>query len=280
MSVRGITGLHAVAEAFDGFCIDQFGVMHDGQRPYSGAVEALSRLTAAGKAVVVLTNSGKRAAPNLARIVAMGFPRTSFTSLVSSGEVAWEGVRAGRFGPPFAAGATLAIVGRHGDEYGFDGLDLAFTDDWDRAQGLLILGSDCPRTSLARYRERLAAAARAGVPALCCNPDITMLTREGLQPSAGAIAQVYKELGGRVTFVGKPHNAIYEQAGRAAGLPPNRMLAVGDSLDHDVAGGRAAGLRTALVRTGVLADLDEDAFAATLAAAPAQPDYVLPGLCW
>lgn len=280
MTPRSVSGLSDIVAEFDGFCIDQFGVMHDGQRPYPGAVEALTRLTAAGKAVVVLTNSGKRAGPNRDRIVAMGFPGGSFTAVVSSGEVAWEGMRHGRFGPPFAAGATLAIIGKQGDDYGLDDLDITFTDDWSRAKGLLLLGSDCPRTSLATYRDRLAHPARAGVPALCCNPDLTMLTRDGPQPSAGAIAQVYAALGGYVTFVGKPHRVIYDQAARAASLVPGRLLAIGDSLDHDVAGGAAAGFRTALVRTGILADLDDTALGVALAAAPARPDYILPRLCW
>jgi HAD superfamily hydrolase (TIGR01459 family) len=280
MNSRSVPGLSAIAAEFDGFCIDQFGVMHDGQRPYPGAVDALTRLTAAGKSIVVLTNSGKRAGPNRDRIVALGFPPNSFTAVVSSGEVAWDGMRHGRFGPVFTAGATLAVVGKDGDDYGLDGLDITFTDDWSRAEGLLLLGSDCPRTSLATYRDRLARPARARIPALCCNPDLTMLTREGLQPSAGAIAQIYAELGGHVMYVGKPHRAIYEQAARTAGLAPGRLLAVGDSLDHDVAGGASAGFRTALVRTGILADLDETALGAALAAAPARPDYILPRLCW
>lgn len=277
---RLVEGLAAIADTFEGVCVDQFGVMHDGQTPYPGAVDALARLTAAGKAVVVLTNSGKRAAPNIARVVELGFPRGCFTDLVSSGEVAWDGLRTGRLGRPFVAGATLGLIGRSGDDYGLDDLGLHWTERWADADGLLILGSDCPTTSLARYRERLAPAAAAKVPALCCNPDLAMLTRSGLQPSAGAIAALYAELGGAVGFVGKPHAAIYRQAGRYAGLDPARLLAIGDSLDHDIAGGAAAGLKTALVRTGILATLDDAAFAAALAAAPHQPDYILPSLRW
>ena len=275
-----ITGLGEIADRFDGFCVDQFGVMHDGQRPYDGAVEALSRLTALGKAVIILTNSGKRAKPNIDRIVSVGFPRASFTDVVSSGEVAWDGLRTGRLGSPFGAGRRLALIGNADDDYGLNGLDLRFVEDWSQAEGLLILGSDCPRTSLDAYRTRLLPAARAKVPALCCNPDITMLTKQGLQPGAGSIAALYGDLGGIVTYVGKPHPAIYEQAIRVTGLAPDRILAIGDSLDHDIAGGAGAGLATALVRTGILASLDAAAFAEALGMARHQPDFVLPRLCW
>ena len=277
---RVIAGLRQVIGSFDAILVDQFGVMHDGRKPYDGAAEALAGATQMGKAVIVLTNSGKRAARNTERVVARGFPRTSFTELVSSGEVAWAGIRDGSFGQPFAAGAKAGLIGRQGDDYGFDDLGLTFVTAFSDADFLLIMGSDCPRTSLDAYRAALAPAAARGVPALCCNPDLTMLTADGLQPSAGAIAEVYRALGGPVSFVGKPYPAIYEAAAALTRASPARTLTIGDSLDHDVVGGVRAGFRTLLVRTGILADVDEPAFEAALAAAEAKPDYILPRLCW
>ena len=254
--------------------------MHDGRTPYPGAVEALSRVMALDKPVVVLTNSGKRAAPNRQRVMNVGFPAASFTTLVSSGEVAWAGIRRGTFGAPFETGARAGLIGRHGDAYDFNDLGLVFVNDWADADILLIMGSDAPRTSLDDYTRMLAPAARHGVPALCCNPDLTMLTATGLQPSAGASAWVYAERGGPVTCVGKPLGAIYEVAAMLGLADRARILAIGDSLEHDIGGGAKAGLKTALVRTGILAELDEEAFQRTLIAAPFQPDYLLPSLRW
>jgi HAD superfamily hydrolase (TIGR01459 family) len=277
---RSIAGLRQIDGDFDAFLVDQYGVMHDGQRPYHGAVEALTHLTRAGKAVIVLTNSGKRSEPNRNRIRKIGFPSESFSGLVSSGEVAWTGIRDGSLGPAFKSGAKTAVVGKAGDDYGLDGLGLVFSEDFEQVDIVLIMGSDCPRTTLDDYRRRLAPAARRGAPALCCNPDLAMLTSHGLQPSAGAIAKVYAELGGPVTFVGKPYPAIYKAAAELARVEPPRTLAIGDSLDHDIRGGAEAGLRTALVRTGVLAEMDGPSFTAELAAAPRKPDFMLPGLVW
>ena len=277
---RSVAGLRQIVGDFDALLVDQFGVMHDGEKPYPGAVDALTRARQAGKAVVVLTNSGKRAASNRDRVIRVGFPEASFTDLVSSGEVAWTGIRDGAFGAPFVQGQRAGIVGKQGDDYGFDGLGLRFTADYAEADFLLILGSDCPRTSLGDYRALLGKAAQRSVPALCCNPDITMLTSHGLQPSAGAIAALYAELGGPVTFVGKPHPIIYRQAAHMAGATAGRVLAIGDSLDHDIKGGAGAGLRTALVRTGVLQQLSEAEWQEALRTAPDKPDYILPSLCW
>ncbi|UDL93023.1 TIGR01459 family HAD-type hydrolase [Lichenihabitans sp. PAMC28606] len=273
-----IDGLDEIMTRFDAFLIDQYGVMHDGKTPYPGAVEAMSRLTAAGKIVIVLTNSGKRTGPNMARIEAIGFPRSSYSSLVSSGEVTWQGLRTGAFGEPFEAGCRVHIIGKQGDDYGLDGLDLIVVAEPESADFIVMAGSDCPRTSLDHYSNMLVAAAARHVPALCANPDRMMLTNEGPQPSSGAIAAVYETLGGRVTYVGKPFGAIYRHAAKSVGNDPARVLCIGDSLEHDVLGGESAGFKTALVRTGLLQDIDDATLRDMLASSSHKPTYVLPSL--
>ncbi len=275
-----IGSLSEIADAFDAFMIDQYGVMHDGQQPYPGAVDALTRLTAMNKSVIILTNSGKRATPNIARLEHIGFPRASFSALMSSGEVTWQGLRTGAFGPPFESGGRVCVVGKTGEDYGLDELDLIFVTEPEAADFIVIAGSDCPATSLDHYSNVLAPAAARHIPALCANPDRMMLTAEGLQPSSGAIAGVYENLGGRVVFIGKPYPAIYREALKRASAPAERVLCIGDSLDHDVLGGVNAGFHTALVRTGLLAGIDDPRLEAMMAAAPHTPDFLLPSLVW
>ena len=69
---RKIARLSALADSFDLFMIDQFGVLHDGVSPYLGAIECLASLKARGKGVVLLSNSGN------------GLPPTSQGSLTSA----------------------------------------------------------------------------------------------------------------------------------------------------------------------------------------------------
>jgi 4-nitrophenyl phosphatase len=59
------------------------------------------------------------------------------------------------------------------------------------------------------------------------------------------------------------------------GVPAEECLVVGDRLDTDVALGARAGMTTALVLTGIVR---EDRLEAELAAAEAEPDYVLDSL--
>jgi HAD superfamily hydrolase (TIGR01459 family) len=252
-----IDGLGEIASRFSGLLIDQFGVIHDGQQLYPGTLRILSELKALNIPVAVMTNSGKRAEANRQRLVKMGVPRDHFVDAVSSGEVAHASLTVKR----------AFLIGKDGEDYGFGGV--TFVSDPKQAEVILILGSNAPGTSLEQYRALLSGLS---LPAICCNPDKLMLTPQGLMPAPGAIAALYEEMGGKVTWIGKPYPAIYREAARLIGNP-SRILCIGDSAEHDVAGGRAAGFETLLVLQGVSLGLDP----ATLSPAA---DYVMDRFQW
>jgi HAD superfamily hydrolase (TIGR01459 family) len=252
-----IDGLAKIAGQFDGMLIDQFGVIHDGRQLYPGTLRVLSELKARGIPIAVMTNSGKRAEANRQRLVKMGVPRDHFVDAVSSGEVAYQSLDFN----------SAYLIGKEAEDYGFNGI--TFVDDPRDAEVILILGSNAPATSLDHYRELLKGLT---LPAICCNPDKLMLTPQGLMPAPGAIAALYNELGGSVTWIGKPYTAIYENAAKLIGNP-KRILCIGDSAEHDVAGGRNAGFATLIVMTGVSAGHDP----ATL---DPQPDFWMEAFTW
>jgi putative hydrolase of the HAD superfamily len=98
---------------------------------------------------------------------------------------------------------------------------------------------------LARLR---AGGARLAVVS---NWDVSLhdvLERTGLRPLVDAVV-ISAELG-----VAKPDPAIFRVALERLEAPPDRALHVGDSLEHDVAGARAAGIEAVLVaRNGAAA---------------------------
>ena len=252
-----IEGLSEIASRFDGMLIDQFGVIHDGQSLYPGTLRVLSELKALNIPVAVMTNSGKRAEANRQRLVKMGVPRDHFVDAISSGEVAFSSLTATR----------AFLIGKDGEDYGFDGI--SFVSNPQDAEIILILGSNAPKTSLDDYRKLLQGLT---LPAICCNPDRLMLTPQGLMPAPGAIAALYEEMGGHVTWIGKPYPAIYREATRLIGNP-KRVLCIGDSAEHDVAGGRNAGLETLLVLQGVSQGHDPATLSPT-------PDFLMDRFQW
>jgi ribonucleotide monophosphatase NagD (HAD superfamily) len=106
-----------------------------------------------------------------------------------------------------------------------------------------------------------------------------MLVSGGTYPGAGAIAALYEEFGGAVTWIGKPYPGIYEAAARLVGSPaPGEVVCVGDSVEHDIVGARRFGAAAALVRTGILANLSEAELAIECARHGVAPDMILAGL--
>ncbi len=252
-----INGLSEITARFDAMLIDQYGVIHDGQTLYPGSLHVLSNLARLKLPVVIMTNSGKRAKANCERIIRMGVPRAHFVDVISSGEALYRSL----------AAKKVFLIGRDGEDYGLDGVTI--TNDARRADVMLILGSNAPQYTLADYRKLFKSIT---LPAICGNPDRQMLTPQGMQPAPGAIAALYEEMGGKVTWIGKPYAAIYQSACELAGNP-GRVLCIGDSAEHDVAGGRAAGLSTLLVMQGVSAGLDAGM-------AKPEPDYWMESFQW
>jgi HAD superfamily hydrolase (TIGR01459 family) len=278
--MKRIDGLNEVADQFDLYLVDQYGVLHDGIAACPGAIEAMTRIASPRRKLVVLTNSGKSAVANQARLAALGFAGSGY-DVVSSGEVALQGVKAGAFGQGLATGSDICVIGRAGDSYAFCSDDFTLVRRPEDAAYLVIAGSDAPRTSLDAYRSALTDAAQLRVPAICINPDITMIRDGLLIPAPGAIARIYQDLGGRVDYVGKPYQAIFRSAHALSDqVPAGRVVMIGDSPEHDVAGARSLGFATLLVRTGIHSDLSEQELMRLCASHGGAPDFLIESLRW
>jgi HAD superfamily hydrolase (TIGR01459 family) len=177
------------------------------------------------------------------------------------------------------AGARCLTVSSSQEHDLADDLGFASVENGEEADLVIISGSQGDQISLAEYERRIAPAARRGAPCICTNPDKLMLTPDGTFPGAGAIADLYEQLGGAIHWIGKPYPAIYAAAARLVGSPrPAEVLCLGDSIEHDVVGARRFGAAAALVRTGILASLTEAELAVECATHGVVPDVILSGL--
>ena len=234
-----VESLDALCERFDAFLVDLFGVLLNGSGAYPFAPAALLELSRRRKQILLLSNSGKRSASNEARLERLGFSRDSYLCVLSSGEAAYAeiarrvgaGLRPGARVYPFDRRWSLAARRARRDALRVAGRRRSASD-----RGLPALGA-VPR----RLREPARRpAAEAGVPALCSNPDVKMMTGDQLMFAAGRVARLYEELGGAVEWFGKPHRAIYDEAlRRLGGVERGRIVCIGDSPAHDISGAGA-----------------------------------------
>src|SRR5690606_20549385 len=93
-------GLYELMDSYDGFIMDQWGVLHNGVKPYEGVVDVLNHLRQHKKQVIILSNSGKRSKDNIERLRKLGLKSTLYKEVVTAGEVAWRGLNAQKE-PPF-----------------------------------------------------------------------------------------------------------------------------------------------------------------------------------
>ncbi len=266
--------LTALFDRYEGFLIDQFGVLMSGNGPYPGAQDALADLAARGKPVVILSNSGKRSETNNERLVRNGFDRHHFETVLTSGEVAHDYL-CQSLGTEIRCQANAFLILRDGDRSPFDDLPLRRTINPEAADILLIINRD-PLRGIADYETILQRLAVRKVPCICTNPDLKMLTPDGIIKSAGYLAQMFEEFGGNVCWFGKPHRRIYNRArDMLKSVGQDATLCLGDSISHDIAGGASAGFKTALVRTGINDELSDAQFERAIALSRFLPDHML-----
>jgi ribonucleotide monophosphatase NagD (HAD superfamily) len=96
-------GLEELAEKYDAFLIDQWGVMHDGKKAYAKTVECMAKLAERGKKIVLLSNSSRRRGNSMSKLDKMGFDSKTIIDVVTSGEMGWRGIStpAAERRPPF-----------------------------------------------------------------------------------------------------------------------------------------------------------------------------------
>lgn len=247
-----MTSLRDIVGDFDAIVFDQWGVLHNGSTAYPGAIEAVESLAGDGLRLAVLSNSGKRSAPNRKRIASMGFSGEAFETVMTSGEALWLDLRDGRF-PDIRS--LFAIFAAPGDaERWADGLTgITIVQDIGVADALLLMGLPDDASGDAALQPILARGLRRSLPMFCSNPDKASPRQGGaLVRSPGALAEAYARVGGAVFLYGKPHRAVFEGLQRQLGIAdPGRMLMIGDSLEHDVAGAAAVGWKTLFVTGGL-----------------------------
>lgn len=243
-----------LAERYDGFIIDLWGVIHDGVRPYPGAVETLRHLKRAGKRTVLLSNAPRRAEAARAAMRAMGIGDDLYDGLLTSGEAVHQALRE-RTDPWFARlSGPLWHLGPARDRNVFDTLGIEEAAEPEQAGFVLNTGPDdhLAGQTVDCFEPLLQRCRAAGLPMICANPDLEVI-RGGVRViCAGALAARYAALGGAVRSIGKPDPAIYRSVFAMLGIAERRrILAVGDSLRTDIAGAESVGIDSVWILGGI-----------------------------
>lgn len=222
---------------------DVWGVVHDGVNLYPGAAERLCQWRDEGRFVVLITNAPRTADAVTRQLARIGLPRECWDGIATSGEAGIEAL--------VALGKPVGFLGTAGDRAILEGRGVRIADG-DDFTDLACTGVTEPRPEPEDYRSDLERWAERDVMLHCLNPDRVVVRGGELEACAGAIADIYETLGGRVVWYGKPYEAIYRHALHLAGDPAaNEVLAVGDGLRTDILGAARMGFDAIFVSGGI-----------------------------
>lgn len=252
-----VQSLSEIADRYDAVFCDLWGCLHNGHTAYPAAVEALRGFRRRGGVVVLLTNSPKPRREVERQIARMNVPEDCWDVIATSGDSARLAMFQG------AVGRRVWFIGQPHDLTFFE--PLRILDDpvaiervgLREAEGIVCCGPEDPHADPAVYRPDFLYAKQQGLKMLCANPDIVVDRGEVREWCAGALAQLYEEMGGEALYFGKPHPPVYDLARRRlARIRPvedARILCIGDGIRTDILGGIGEGLDTLFVTGGLAA---------------------------
>lgn len=232
---------------------DIWGVVHNGLESFPEACEALHHFRRDGGTVILITNAPRPADSVQRQLRKLGVDDSVYNAIVSSGDLT-------RLYVAEHPGRKVFWLGPERDNSIHRGLTPALAT-LEEADYIVCTGPFDDETETPEdYRPMLLRARERALPFICANPDIVVERGDRLVYCAGALAELYRELGGEVIFYGKPHRPIYERAIELASahvshpISLDRVLAIGDSVRTDLAGAHGFGIELLFVTRGIHAE--------------------------
>lgn len=255
---RIIESLTEISASYDAMFVDLWGCVHNGHKPFQAAVDALKAYRAQGGVVVLVTNAPRHREAVAKQLDKIGVDPAAWDTIATSGDSARSAMFRG------VIGEKVWFMGQPHDLSFFDPLKIIEDPvdiqrvPLDQAEGIACCGPEDPMADPSVHRPQLLYAKQMGLKLLCANPDIVVDRGEVREWCAGAIAQLYTEMGGESLYFGKPHPPIYDLARRRLSaikdVSDDRILCVGDGVHTDISGAMGENLDSLFISGGLAAE--------------------------
>ena len=235
--------LDALPDRYRLILCDIWGVVHDGFHLYPGAAERLRQFRREGRTLILITNAPRTSEAIEEQLARIGLPRESWDGISTGGQAGIDALK--------AMSQRVGFLGTDSDHRILLDAGVSIAESGAFSE-LACTGLPAPRLAPQHYLPILERYADLGVRMHCLNPDRVVIHGGVVEYCAGALADRYVELGGRVEYYGKPYPAIYRHALSLAGNPPaSEVLAIGDGLETDILGAARMGFDAAFVTGGI-----------------------------
>lgn len=260
-NITTISGLELLHKNYDIFILDQWGVMHDGQKGYKNAIDCVKKLKELNKKLIIISNSSKRNESTILRLPKLGFDSSNFVEVMTSGEMIWQSLINENYKQTKNLGKKCFNIYDETNEDGkkyLRGLEkFDFVDNVKDADFILAC-TPFANKKVVDFIPLLNTAKNKNLLFICANPDFDTIEKNSNKNAfcMGTIAELYKNMGGQTLILGKPSVEIYKHVlSGFLNIDKSRILAIGDSLHHDIKGAINFGIDSLLVTsTGIHQD--------------------------
>ena len=234
-------GLRSILADYDVFYIDLWGVIHDGIKLHTNAIQALEEISKAKKNYVLLTNAPRPNKTVKRFLEKMGMNEKIREKVYSSGEAALSYLKKNYLNKKFYH------VGPVRD---FD-LFVEFENNKEKnineSSYLLCTGLFEDRDEDLNYYKELFKG-NLGKKMICTNPDLIVDRGNKRELCAGSVALVFEKMGGEVIYFGKPFPEVYNQS---IDNKDKKILSIGDNLNTDIKGANLLNYHSLIISNGI-----------------------------
>lgn len=256
MSFQIVPSLGSIATNYESFIFDLWGVVHNGIEPFPDVLDCMQKMRDSGKQILLLSNAPRTNKFVVDFLENIGVGRETYDQILTSGDMTRIVLAEKRFAYLEGTDKKFYQFGAEKDRGLDDNLDYTRVMEVSDADFLICTGlADDMTETPEDYRNILLQAAERKLPMICANPDLTVMRGERMHYCAGALAELYENLGGEVELFGKPYPWAYKMSlEKLNTTDPKSVLAIGDSMRTDIKGATQAGIDCVLVSGGIHAE--------------------------
>lgn len=230
----------------DGLLLDIDGVLSISWEPVPGSIEAMRWIVEHGPSFRLITNTTTHTRGDLAATLnAAGFD-------VEADRIVTAVVATAAYLRAHHPGAPVFVLSDGDAREDLEGIELVGPHDAD----VVVIGGACEAFTYATlndvFRRLMEGAVLVGM-----HRNLFWRTARGWELDGGAYIEGLEQAAGITAAIcGKPAPEYFASALASLGVAPDHALMVGDDIENDILGARAAGIRGVLVRTGKFRESD------------------------
>ncbi|MDB3863947.1 TIGR01459 family HAD-type hydrolase [Alphaproteobacteria bacterium] len=244
--MKNLKSFKSLIPKYDFFLFDQWGVLHNGHFKFENAENCLKILKKNKKKIILISNSSRPTEDSISNLTKLGFDEYLYDYCITSGQIAINNIEKDIYAK---YGKTCYPLKMSNDK--IKSFKLKCTKEIKNADFVMIADLDV-NLSVLDFAKTLDEMLELNLPLLCANPDYLVYDKEELSMCGGTVAQLYEDMGGKVFRYGKPYKPIYSDIIKTMKIRDfSKVLVVGDSLWHDIAGGNLLNFDSLWVKSGV-----------------------------